>query len=119
MWGMVMRVTEPSPRALRLRQRLDRLGLPDRELSRLSGVNRSTIAKALRGESRSTTYGKLERVLADLEEESGLTDAEEFVAHLELADGTKVTFSGMTPEEAARAARAFLRERDAGGEGVS
>lgn len=89
---------------------MDRLGLPDRELSRLSGVDRGTIAKALRGESRSTTYGKLERLLDKLEKgaNEGELLPDEFVAHLELPDGTKVTFSGMTPEQAARAARAFL-----------
>lgn len=117
MWGMAMRVSEPSPRALRLRQRMDRLGLADRELSRLSGVNRGTIHKALRGESRSSTYGRLERVLDQLERDANdgdlLPDHEEYVATLELVDGTRVTFTGMTPEEAARAAKVFL-EQDRG-----
>ena len=117
-----MDAAQETPRALALRQRMDRLGLPDRAFARRAGVNRSTIAKALKGHSRSATYGKLERVLDDLERDANggdpLPPPSEKVADVELPDGTKVRFKGMTPEEAARAARVFL-DGEGPSEGVS
>ena len=110
--GMVTSVTieggQLPPRALRLSQRMDRLGLGNRELGRLSGVSRNTIAKARAGDSTATTYGKLEKTLDEFEHETGADEPDQLVATIDLADGTRVTFRGITPEEAARAAAEFL-----------
>lgn len=111
MWGMLTRVTDAAPRALRLRQRMDRLGISDRELARLSKVDRGALTNALVGKARSSTFGRLERVLGQLEQGAGDDGSPIMGATLDLPDGTRVHFSGMTPEEAARAARAFLDAR--------
>jgi transcriptional regulator with XRE-family HTH domain len=117
LWGMVTSVTiqggsDKPPRALRLAQRMDRLGLGNRELARLSGMSRNTIAAARTGASSATTYGKLEKALDDFERETGADQPDESVAVVELADGTRVTFRGVSAEEAARFAAEFLAHRD-------
>lgn len=96
------------PRALRLKQRMDRLGMGNREMARVSGVSRNTVASARAGKAQSATYGKLERALETIETETGADIPDEAVAVIELPDGTTVTFRGVSAEEAARFAAEFL-----------
>lgn len=117
--GMVLSVMveggSATPRALKLAQRMDRLGLGDRELSRLSGVSRGTVAKARTGNSRGSTYGRLEKALDDFELETGADRADETVTVVELPDGTRVSYRGKSAEDAAKFLSEFLAARNSDG----
>jgi transcriptional regulator with XRE-family HTH domain len=101
-----------TPSALRLTQRMDSLGLGNRELSRLSGLSRNTIQAAREGRARPATYGKLEMALDAFEHEVGadIPDPRDVRAVMELPDGTRVTFRGLSAEDVARAVAVYLQE---------
>ena len=111
----MLRVTEAggakTPRGLRLAQRMDRLGLSASDLEELTGVDRESIARAREGRSQAKTYGRLEAALERVETGIGPDEPDAMIATVDLADGTRITFKGVTPEEAARAAAEFLRAR--------
>ena len=92
---------ESPPRALRLMQRMDRLGISARDLAKHAGVDRAAIASARQGRARATTYGQLEAALDKLEYEVGMDlvpkqngEAPFMVSTIVLPDGTRVSFEG-------------------------
>lgn len=112
-----MSTTHEVPRALRIGQRIDRLGISEREFAVLARVDRGTIRKIRAGEKvRSSSIGKVEAQLDQLERDVGLDlpPSSEVVSTIALPDGTQVTFSGLDPEAAAQAASEFLRRRAEG-----
>lgn len=54
---------ERVSRGERLDARMTGLGMSDRQLEELSGVNRATIAKARRGKASTGSYDRLERAI--------------------------------------------------------
>lgn len=111
MGGMVGLMDE-APRALRLIQRMDRMGISARSLAEQAGVDRESVKSARQGRARPATFGVLEATLDRLEYEMGPDEpAEPMVSVIELPDGTRVTFQGGSPSEVAQAAVDFLAAR--------
>lgn len=108
--GMVG-LMEEVPRALRLIQRMDRMGISARDLAQQAGVDRESVKSAREGRARPATFGILEATLGRLEREMGADEPDPLVSVIELADGTRVTFRGGTPEAVAQAAADFLAKR--------
>jgi transcriptional regulator with XRE-family HTH domain len=96
-------------RARALVDRLDALEMTEQELARRAGVDRQTVARAREGEARRGTYAKLEKTLDTLEAEIG-PDIRDVRAVMELPDGTRVTFRGLSAEDVARAVAVYLQE---------
>jgi hypothetical protein len=98
-----------EPRALRLAQRIDALGMSDRAFAKLAKTDRGTIKAAREGRSTATTYGHLESVLDDYEYEVGADAPDESVTTIELLDGRKILYRGLSPEDGAKFVTEFLR----------
>jgi transcriptional regulator with XRE-family HTH domain len=107
--------------AERLRMRMDRLGISDSELARISGVNRDTIAAIKRGQGfRRSSLTKLETTLAKLEHEAGIgapPSPEDVVeVTIDFPDGSRATFVMRGPDAEEKLARLMRRMRTNGGE---
>lgn len=92
-------MADDTPRALRLMQRMDRLGLSARDLAKRAGVDRAAVATARQGRARSATYGLLEKALDAVEYEAGVDLVDDghpppTLSTITLPDGTVVTFEG-------------------------
>lgn len=111
MWVTVCGMTENKvPRALRLAQRMDRLGISARDLAGRASIDRASVTSARNGRARTATYGLLEAALDSLEDEYGMEPAAT-VSSIALPDGAIVTFEG-DPGDVAVAAARFLAELD-------
>lgn len=111
MVGGMVGLMDEVPRALRLIQRMDRMGISARSLAEQAGVDRESVKSARQGRARPATFGVLEATLDRLEHEMGPDDPEPLVSVIELPDGTRVTFQGGSPAEVAQAAVDFLAAR--------
>lgn len=98
----------------RIRARRVALGMSVTGLAKAAGVDRSRISAAESGASiRSSTLGAIETALEQAEKGrvTGGTEGRAGVtSHLELPDGTRVTFIG-SAEDVADAARRFASRR--------
>lgn len=106
---MLVYMTDPQvPRALRLAQRMDRLGISARDLASRAGIDRASITSARQGRARPATYGLLEAALDVIEDEYGM-EPPATTSTITLPGGAIVTFEG-DPGEVAVAAARFLAE---------
>ena len=100
-------------RAAAIKERKERLGIPDVELARLAGVSRGVVHRAMRGESvMGSSLGAMEAALTRFEEETSMDvpDSEPSVT-ISLRDGTTVTFTGTAGQVSAMAADFLARQR--------
>jgi transcriptional regulator with XRE-family HTH domain len=86
------------------------LNMTQKALSAAAGVDRGAVIRVEAGRSyHEATLMKLRGALAQLEKRHGISQPEQVVGVHELADGTRVSFSG-SPEAVVVALRAYLGE---------
>ena len=118
------RVTGDVERAAKIQERLDALGISDREFQERTAINRKVLRRAANGESvRGTSYTAIETWLTRLERENAMgpeTPTAEPLIRLRFKDiygvGEMIAEGGDAEEVAAAVERvlAMLRERDGG-----
>lgn len=109
--------TDLEQRAQRTAQRIDAIGVPKQELAIGAGVDRGTLARALKADPRISdrTWVNIERELGRLEQAFGITSAAEAVESSETVTGSveyagaRITLSGKA-DAVADAIRKVLSE---------
>ena len=104
---------DDESRAAAIKERKERLGIPDAKLARIAGISRGVVHRAMRGESVvGSSLGAMEAALDRFEEETAMDvpDPEPSVT-ISLTDGTTVTFNGTPGQVSAMAADFLARQR--------
>lgn len=113
-----------AERAAAAESRIARLGVPKSELARAAGLDRGTMARALKADPRTLandarTWVKLERALSEMEEEVGFdapgsalvrtAESDDAVTSTVEKDGARITLSGRA-DAVAEAIRKVLQD---------
>lgn len=94
-----------------VRSRLLAIGIADTDFAARAGIDRGTVKRATEGDPKTSgrTRAKIERALAELEEEIGMAETGRLVTGTVIHKGARITMQG-TPEDVARVIREVIGE---------